>query len=115
MSTTGTFSDERVPEGFMATELVQQLDGPIHHEDGRIEQDSRTLRWGLQHVYDDGELRIAVRRGDRETYSASGFYMDIQTVAGRPGQTFTDIGAALAAAWNLVLENRRTTGPVECA
>lgn len=111
MTSAETYSDQHVPEGFVTSELVQHLDGPFHHGDGRIEQGSLTLRWGLQHIYDDGHLRVVVRRGDRDNYdSTRGCYLDIQTMAGRPGQRFDDIGEALSAAWDVV--RARADAPV---
>lgn len=103
MTSTDTFSDERVPSGFVTSELIQQLDGPIHHGDGRIEQGPKVLTWGLQHVYDDRELMVVVRHGDRETYSATGSYMETQNTAGWAGHRFDDIGTALVAARDVVL------------
>lgn len=87
-----------VPFGFATYELTQTVDGPIIAGDGQIDHGPRTYNWGIQHVYDDGTLRIVVRPGDRETYSASGYYMAIETLAGQPGRQFSNVHAALAAA-----------------
>lgn len=57
----------------------------------------------MQHIYDDGSNRIVVRRGDRETYSATGYYMEIETLAGKPGQQFGDIHTALSTAYEASL------------
>lgn len=88
-----------VPFGFSTCELSQTMDGPILGGDGQpIEYGPRIHSWGIQHVYDDGAVRIVVRPGDRETYSASGYYMSFDNMAGEPGQHFGNVHAALAAA-----------------
>jgi hypothetical protein len=92
-----------VPEGFVTSNLTTTLDGPIYVKDGRYGYGPRTYYWGLQHIYDDGTLRIVVRPGNHETYSAPGYYMEIQPLAGRPGQQFSNVHAALSAARDEVL------------
>lgn len=88
-----------VPFGFSTYELTQTLEGPILCNDGQqVDHGPRTYRWGIQHIYDDGTVRIVVRPGDRETYSAAGYYMSIETLAGGPGQHFSNVHAALSAA-----------------
>ena len=88
-----------VPFGFSTYELTQTLEGPILGGEGQpVEYGPRAYHWGLQHIYDDGAVRIVVRPGDRETYSAAGYYMSIETMAGEPGQQFGNVHAALAAA-----------------
>lgn len=88
-----------VPFGFSTYELTQTLHGPILGGDGQpVEYSPRVYHWGIQHIYDDGTVRIVVRPGDRETYSAPGYYMSIESLAGEPGQQFSNVHAALAAA-----------------
>lgn len=88
-----------VPCGFSTYELTQTLQGPILGGDGQpVDYGPRVYHWGLQHIYDDGTVRIAIRPGNRETYSAAGYYMSIESLAGKPGQQFSDVHAALAAA-----------------
>lgn len=88
-----------VPFGFTTSELIQTLEGPIIGGDGQTVEDGPLIyHWGIQHIYDDGAVRIVVRPGDRETYSATGYYMSIESLAGEPGQHFSNVHAALAAA-----------------
>jgi hypothetical protein len=49
---------ERPPFGFATYELTQTVDGPIITGDGQIDHGPRAFHWGIQHVYDDGTLRI---------------------------------------------------------
>lgn len=97
-------SSWEVPAGFTTYELTQTLEGPINFADGHVEYGPRVYHWGIQHIYDDGSLRIVVRPGDRDTYSASGYYMSIDSLAGQPGQPFPNVHAALAAAHVEVLK-----------
>lgn len=88
-----------VPFGFSTYELTQVFEGPFFGGDGQaVEHGPRVYHWGVQHIYDDGTVRIVVRPGDRDTYSASGYYMCIESLAGTPGQQFSNVHAALAAA-----------------
>lgn len=67
-----------VPFGFSTYELTQDIRGPIFGSDGQ----------GVE----------VVRPGDRDIYSASGYYMSIESLAGTPGQQFSNVHAALKAA-----------------
>lgn len=88
-----------VPFGFSTHELTQTLHGPILGGDGQpVEYGPRVYHWGIQHIYDDGTIRIVVRPGNRERFSAAGYYMSIESQAGQPGQQFGNVHAALAAA-----------------
>lgn len=88
-----------VPLGFSTYELTQTLPGPILGGDGQpVDYGPRVYHWGIQHIYDDGTVRIVVRPGDRDTYAAAGYYMSIESLAGEPGQRFSNVHAALAAA-----------------
>lgn len=85
------FSSWYVPPGFDTFDIVQ----PSGH------------RWGPAHVFDDGELTIIVRGGDRERYSAGGYYMSIESDPSKPGQHFLNVDSALAEARRIVLEHKR--------
>lgn len=88
-----------VPFGFLTYELTQTFEGPILGSDGQVvEYGPRAYHWGVQHIYDDGTVRIVVRPGDRDMYSASGYFMSIESLAGKPGQQFGNVHAALMAA-----------------
>ena len=52
--------------------------------------------FGTQHVYENGDVRAIVRPGDRESYIAGGFWFEIETLAGNPGQVFDNEADALA-------------------
>lgn len=95
---TEPFTGWYVPPGFETFDVVQHFDGPIQCEGGRVEFGPREYRWGVAHVYDDGELRIEVTPGSREGYSGGGYYLQIPTLAGTPGQQFSNVHAALEAA-----------------
>lgn len=94
-----------VPFGFSTYELTQAFEGPVFGGDGQVvEYGPRVYHWGVQHIYDDGTVRVAVRPGDRDTYSASGYYMSIESLAGAPGKQFSNVHAALKAASDELLE-----------
>ena len=87
-----------VPDGFSTYELNQIVDGPIQSAAGVIDYGPRVYHWGIQHVYDDGDLRIVVRPGNRDSYVSGGYHMMIESMAGQPGQHFPNVESALAAA-----------------
>lgn len=88
-----------VPFGFCTYELTQTCAGPIFGGGGQVVgYGPHVYHWGVQHIYDDGTVRIVVRPGDRDTYSASGYYMSIESMAGTPGKQFSNVYAALTAA-----------------
>lgn len=88
-----------VPFGFSTYELTQVFEGPILGNAGQVvEHGPRVYHWGVQHIYDDGTVRIVVRPGSRDNYSSGGYYMSIESLAGSPGQQFSNVYAALAAA-----------------
>lgn len=91
-----------VPQGFATYDLTRIIEGPIQFGDGHVEYGPREYHYGVQHIYDDGDLRIVVRPGNREYYSAAGYYMEIENLAGRPGRQFSNVHAALAAAREVV-------------
>jgi len=88
-----------VPFGMSTCELTQTVEGPIFGGDGRVvEFGPRIHLRGVQHIYDDGTVRVVVRPGDRDTYRASGYYMSVESLAGTPAQQFSNVHAALTAA-----------------
>lgn len=96
-----------VPPGFDTYELTQTFEGPSNFSDGHVEYGPVTYHWGVQHIYDDGNLRIVVRGGSRDYYSDAGYYMSIESLAGEPGQQFSNVHAALAAARAEVISSRK--------
>lgn len=95
---TEPFTGWYVPPGFETFDLVQVFDGPIICEGGRIEFGPREYHWGVAHVYDNAGLRIVVRPGNRDRYSAGSYIMLIESMVGEPSQQFSNVSAALIAA-----------------
>jgi hypothetical protein len=95
---TSCKSPWEVPEGFASYEFTQEFHGVIGYKKGQPIYGDAVYHWGVQHIYDDGELRIVVRPGNRERYSCGGYYMEIESLAGKPGQQFPNVESALAAA-----------------
>lgn len=95
-----------VPEGFITTDIIHTFTGMIHRRgpNGNYTAEHGTItdNYGHQHTYDDGELRITVSPGDRETYTGPGWYVSIETMAGKPGRQCPDEASALAHAANEV-------------
>lgn len=87
-----------VPFGFATYEATETIEGPIRYRDGHVEYGRRDYHYGVQHIYDDGSLRIVVRPGSRESYGAPSWCMTIESLAGQPGQQFQTVEGALAAA-----------------
>lgn len=95
-----------LPEGFVTTEIIETFTGMIQRRgpDGNYtaEYGTITTNYGFQHTYDDGELRITVTPGDRETYTGPGWYVSIESMLGKPGRQLPDEASALAHAANEV-------------
>jgi hypothetical protein len=89
---TEPFTSWEVPEGFETFDIVQVVGDLEYH-------------FGAAHVYDDGKTRVVVRPGNREWYGPGrGFYMEIETLIGNPGQQFSNVHAALRAGRDAVIE-----------
>lgn len=62
---------------------------------GTLVTEDQTTHYGTQYIFDNGTDRAVVRPGDRSSYTAEGFYFEIETLAGKPGQVFATLNEAL--------------------
>lgn len=85
------FTGWEVPAEFVTFNIVQRFD-------------ERVYRFGVAHVYDDGINRIVVTPGNDGLYTASGYFIRIETMAGTPGRWCSNVHEALSEARRMVAE-----------